>query len=80
MKIRSMSLAIFSIGAAIMAGAAEPEAVNGSVQAVSGRFSGVVKVEDGKLKVGGRELKLEDTLYLNMQTQPQIYRKRLQLP
>lgn len=69
MRIRPVPLAIVSMGAAILAGAAEPESVSGVVQAVSGRFSGTVKVADGKMTVGGRELNLEDTLYLTMRTQ-----------
>ena len=50
-----------------MAGA-EPAPLVGTVQAAAGKFSGAVKVQNGKLTVGDRELKLDDTLYLALQT------------
>ena len=64
---RTTFVTVLLLSASLHAGA-EPAPLSGTAQAISGKFSGAVQVQNGKLTVGDRELKLEDTLYLAMQT------------
>jgi len=45
-----------------------PPPLTGTAQALGGRCAGAVQLQDGRLTVGGRELKLDDVLYLALQS------------
>lgn len=70
MKTFTISLAAaIAVWVALPLAAAGERTVNGSVLAVSGKFAGTVTVQGGKLTAGGREIKLDDVLYLTTQGQ-----------
>lgn len=59
---------VASACAPLLRAGAEPAPLSGSAQTISGKFSGPVVLQSGRLTVGDRELKLEETLYLAIQS------------
>ncbi len=68
LAILAACVVLLPAGGPVRTAGAEPAPLVGTVQAAAGKFSGAVKVQNGKLTVGDRELKLDDTLYLALQT------------